>query len=126
MDITLLHSIASGLLILWGVAHLFATKSVMGSVGDLSEDGGKITLGLWIVEGLALIFIGAQMITLILVFGGDSYTVLWVARISFVMIILLVVNSLFTSARAAILPMKLCPVIKFIAALLYLAGILLF
>jgi len=126
MDVTVLHATGSVLLLIWGIAYLFATKPVVAAMGDLSEEGGKIAVGLWIVEGFALIFIAAQMLALILVFGGDSYTVLWVARLSAAALVVLAVISLLTSARTAILPMKACPAVKLVAAGFYVAGNLLF
>ena len=126
MSASLLYGIGSGLIAVWGAAHLFPTKSVVGGMGDLTQDGRRIAVGTWIAEGLTLIFIGVQMGVLVLAFGGDSYTVLWVARISTAMLVVMVFASLLTSARTAVVPMKICPFVKLAAAGLFFAGTLLF
>jgi hypothetical protein len=46
------------LTIIWGVAHLFPTKSVVGGFGSLSIDNKHIITMEWITEGITLIFIG--------------------------------------------------------------------
>lgn len=51
--------IGSVLTIIWGIAHLFPTKSVVQGFGDISIDNRHIITMEWITEGVALIFIGA-------------------------------------------------------------------
>ena len=43
---------------LWGVAHLFPTRSVVEGFGEISQDNRRIIAMEWIVEGVSLIFIG--------------------------------------------------------------------
>lgn len=43
---------------LWGLAHITATKSVVSGFGRASDDNRRIMTMEWIVEGLALCFIG--------------------------------------------------------------------
>ena len=43
---------------LWGIAHLFPTKSVVKGFGRLSADNKNILTMEWITEGIFLIFIG--------------------------------------------------------------------
>ena len=50
--------IGAALPFLWGVSHLFPTKSIIRGFGDISSDNRKIIAMEWIIEGVALIFIG--------------------------------------------------------------------
>ena len=45
--------------LLWGAAHLFPTGSIVRGFGDISTDNRRIIAMEWIVEGVALVFIGA-------------------------------------------------------------------
>ena len=42
----------------WGVSHLFPTKSVVAGFGQISQDNKRIITMEWIIEGVSLIFIG--------------------------------------------------------------------
>ena len=46
------------LTIIWGVAHIFPTKSVVDGFGNISKDNKHIITMEWIMEGVALIFVG--------------------------------------------------------------------
>jgi hypothetical protein len=110
--------------LLWGIAHLFPTASVVKGFGDISPDNRRIIAMEWIVEGVALIFIGAVVLAAALVdpaapvaravFGLSAFALLALAAVS-----------LFTGFRVRFLPFKLCPVIFTAAAVLILAGTLL-
>ena len=54
----LLYS-GSAFILFWGVAHLFPTRSVVSGFGEISIDNKRIITMEWIVEGIALIFIGS-------------------------------------------------------------------
>ena len=43
----------------WGIAHLFPTKSIVSGFGEISLDNKRIITMEWIIEGIALIFIGS-------------------------------------------------------------------
>lgn len=114
--------VGTGLITLWGIAHIVPTKKVVGSLGEVSEDVRRMFTMEWVAEGLTLIFIGVQVGILVHVFGGDSYTVFWVARICAVMLVVLAVLTGFTGARTKIMPMKICPFVKLLAAVMFLIG----
>ena len=59
--------IGAGFVAFWGIAHLFPTKNVVADFGDISEDNRNIITMEWIVEGVALIFIGALVATVTVV-----------------------------------------------------------
>lgn len=113
--------LGSFLLFLWGVAHLFATTPVVRGFGDISVDNKRIITMEWIIEGLALMFIGAVVasVTYHDYASPISRTVYWV---SFAMLNILSVVSLFTGFKVNFLPFKLCPIIFTTASVLIVMG----
>jgi hypothetical protein len=75
----------------------------------------------WIIEGLALMFIAAVVasVTCFDYASAISRTVYW---LSFVMLNILSIVSLFTGFRVNFLPYKLCPVIFTTASVLIVTG----
>ena len=124
MSNQILAYIGAGFTILWGIAHLFPTKNVVADFGDISEDNRNIITMEWIVEGVALIFIGVLVTTVTVVDAASPVTraVYWLAVIG---LNALSVVSLFTGFKVNFIPFKLCPVIFMGASVLILLGILL-
>ena len=116
--------IGAGLTAIWGVAHLFPTKNVVADFGDISEDNRNIIKMEWIVEGVALIFMGALVATVTAVDAASPVTrsVYWLAVIG---LNALSVVSLFTGFKVNFIPFKLCPVIFTGSSILIGLGILL-
>lgn len=112
---------ASVFLFAWGVAHLFPTKSVVKGFGDISIDNQRILTMEWINEGATLMFIGMIVFSVTAI---DPQHVIskTVFRLSFLMLNILAVISIFTGARVHFLPYKLCPVIFITSALLIILG----
>lgn len=52
----------SVIIILWGIAHIIPTRQVVAGFGAISGDNRKIITMEWVVEGLALLFIGFLII----------------------------------------------------------------
>jgi len=79
----------------------------------------------WIAEGITFIFIGT-LVVFVTVFGDVTtlipQIVFW---ISSAVLLIMAILSYFTGARVPVIPMKLCPVIKTIVAILFLVGSLL-
>ena len=117
----LLLYIASLLLVFWGIAHFFPTKSVVNGFGDISIDNKRIITMEWIIEGIALIFIGV-IVASVTVIDHTNIISKTVYRISFLMLSALTVVSLFTGAKINFLPYKLCPVIFITASILIILG----
>ena len=105
----------------WGVAHLFPTKNVVAGFGDISLDNQRIITMEWIIEGLALIFIGLLVISVTIIDPSAriAKVVYWLV---FAMLNTLSVVSLFTGFKVNFLPFKLCPLIFTSASILILAG----
>jgi hypothetical protein len=120
----ILFYVAAALTALWGLSHLFPTKNVVAGFGEISDDNKNIITMEWIVEGVALIFIGVLVATVTVIDPASlvSQAVYW---LSFVMLNTLSVISLFTGFKVNFLPFKLCPVIFTGSSILILLGILL-
>jgi len=56
--------VGSSLPLLWGIAHLFPARSTVKGFGDISEDNKNIVTMEWLIEGIALIFIGISVATI--------------------------------------------------------------
>ncbi len=113
--------IASLSLVIWGVAHLFPTKSVVKGFGEISIDNKRIIAMEWIIEGIALIFIGV-VVSSVTYIDHTHVISRVVYRLSFLMLSALTVISIFTGARINFLPYKLCPVIFISASILIILG----
>jgi len=113
--------LGSILTLIWGIAHLFPTKSVVKGFGDISIDNKRIITMEWIIEGISLIFIGVLVssVTYIDYTSIISKTIYW---LSFIMLNVMSLISLFTGFRIKFLPFKLCPLIFTTSSLLILIG----
>ncbi len=113
--------LGSAFLLFWGIAHLVPTRNVVKGFGDISLDNQRIITMEWIVEGACLIFISAvvSMATFADYTNPISKLVYW---ISFLMLNVLSVISLFTGFKVKFLPFRLCPVIFTTASLLIVVG----
>lgn len=114
----------AGLTTLWGVAHLFPTRNVVADFGEISEDNRHIITMEWIVEGVALIFIGVLVASVTFVDAASPVTRA-VYFLSVIGLNALSVVSLFTGVKVNFIMFKLCPVIFTGASILILLGILL-
>ena len=118
---TILLYVGAGLTVVWGITHLFPTRNIVRGFGELSADNRRILTMEWIVEGVALIFIGAlvAVVTAVEPAGPAAQAVFIVSALG---LLVLAVVSLFTGFRIRFLPFRLCPVIFTISAVLILAG----
>ena len=111
----------SAIIILWGVAHLAATRSVVKGFGDISPDNRRIIIMEWIAEGLTLIFIGALVLRVTP--DADMRPVncaaWWVVFGSSIMLIIMAVLTQLTGARTKVIAIKICPWVKTLVAVLY-------
>jgi len=106
---------------LWGIAHLFPTRSVVKGFGDISLDNQRIITMEWIVEGVSLIFIGV-LVAVVTLIDPASVVSKAVYLVSALALIVLASVSLFTGFKVNFLPFKLCPVIFTVSAVLILLG----
>jgi hypothetical protein len=122
---TVLLSVGSVVIFLWGMAHIAATSSVVNGFGELSEDNRRIITMEWIGEGLTLCFIGTVVMLASVIACSMNPLLPIVYRGSAIMLMVLAVVSTATGARTSFLPMKICPVIKTSVAVMFLLGSLL-
>lgn len=106
---------------IWGIAHLFPTKSVIKDFGDISFDNKRILAMEWINEGITLIFVGILTggAALININSPISGYVFWVSSMA---LIVMAAVSFFTGFKINFLPYKLCPLLFLISAALFLTG----
>jgi hypothetical protein len=117
----LLLYIGAAITLLWGVAHLFPTASVVKGFGDITADNKNIITMEWIIEGVALIFIGVIVAGVTIIDPTNNVSVFVYFASSAVLIVLAVV-SLFTGFKVNFLPFKLCPFLFTLSAILIFLG----
>jgi len=113
--------IGSSLLFIWGIAHLYPTKSIVIGFGEISPDNKRIIKMEWIIEGLTHIFISVLVFSITIIDPAHliSRTVYW---LSFIMLNTLALVSLLTGFRIRFLPFRLCPVVLATSSFLILLG----
>jgi len=117
--------IGSALILIWGIAHIVPTKSVVKGFGGISEDNIRIITMEWVAEGLALCFIGL-LVLMVTVFGdSQSQVAAIVYWVSAGMLVIMAVWTMLTGARTPVTPIKICPVVKATAAVMLVLGSLL-
>lgn len=115
--------ITGGLLnILWGIAHLFPTNSVVDGFGNITPDNKRIVLMEWINEGFTLIFIGSLVLIVTITNRKNNKTLKQVYIVSSLMLFSMAILSLFTGFKIDFLPFKLCPIIFSLSGLLIFQG----
>lgn len=117
--------IGSAIIILWGIAHILPTKSIVAGFGTLSMDNTRILTMEWVAEGLTLIFLGALVLLTTLIIGTENPTANLVFLSAAGMLFVMAIWSAFTGARTSVLPMKACPFIKSIVAMLFILAVVL-
>jgi hypothetical protein len=111
----------SAFILFWGIAHLFPTRSVVSGFGEISVDNKRIITMEWIIEGIALIFIGA-INAIVTAIDHTSTISLAIYLSSAVVLVVLAFVSLLTGFKISFLPFKLCPVIFITSAVLIILG----
>ena len=114
----------SAFILFWGVTHLFPTRSIVSGFGEISVDNKRIITMEWIIEGIALIFIGTINSAVTAIDHTSSISLLIYLISGFVLIVLALVSFL-TGFKISFLPFKLCPLIFTTSAvLIILRGLL--
>ena len=120
MDVLLY--VGSTVILIWGIAHIVPTKSVVKGFGGISEDNIRIITMEWVAEGLTLCFIGL-LVLLITIFGDSQNQVATIVYwASAGMLVVMAMWTLLTGARTPVTPIKVCPVVKTITAVLFILG----
>jgi hypothetical protein len=107
--------------ILWGIAHIaIPTRSIVDGFGPISADNRRTLLMEWLMEGVLLIFIGTLVLLMTALTPHEGQPAVIVYRACAAVLIVMAGISIFTGARTTILPMKLCPLIFLVTAVLFL------
>lgn len=110
---------------LWGLGHLFPTKSIIAGFGKLSDDNHYIITMEWLAEGFTLIFIGILSLIVVSVADSGNNVANAVYLASAGMLLAMAVLSFFTGFKTSIAPIKACPFVKLTVALLFVLGAIL-
>lgn len=116
----------AAIVILWGLAHIIIpTRAIVDGFGPISADNRRILLMEWLMEGVLLILIGVLVVLVTSLASDSEQSAVIVYRTCASVLVIMAGISLFTGARTAVLPMKLCPPIFLAAAgLLFLPTVL--
>ncbi len=114
--------IGSAVLIVWGIAHIIPTRNVVSGFGAISKDNKRIITMEWVAEGLALCFIGFLVLFVTVLGDSQNDVSLIVYRASAGMLIVMAIWTALTGARTSIIPIKICPFVKTIVAILFIVG----
>ncbi len=133
MPTTVLAMAGSVIILLWGIAHIMPTRSVVRGFGLLSADNRRIITMEWVAEGMTLAFIGLLVLATTILSGPGTTTpkiVYWAAALTLAPAlrsdasagVLLVMASwtALTGARTAIIPIKICPFVKAGVAIMFI------
>ena len=114
--------VGSVVIFLWGTSHIVPTRKIVEGFGALSEDNARIITMEWISEGLAMCFIGVLVMITTIYSGPQSQAIRIVGTACAAMLLAMATLSIFTGARTSIIPMRICPIVKTITAVLFLVG----
>jgi hypothetical protein len=122
MKSKILLYVGSIVIILWGVSHIVPTKSVVAGFGSITDENQLIITMEWVAEGLTLCFIGILVLYVTLRAGSGTPVSVIVYRASALMLLVMAVWTGLTGARTSIIPIKICPIVKTVVAILFILG----
>ena len=122
LGIVLLYS-GSIIILIWGAAHLFPTKTIVRGFGPISEDNRKIITMEWLAEGVAMCYMGILTILVTAIAGRTAAASTVVYLSTAITLVVMAILGWLTYARTPIMPIKLCPWIQSLSALLLFAGV---
>lgn len=125
MKSRILLYIGSIVIFLWGVSHIVPITSVVEGFGSITRDNQFIITMEWVAEGLTLCFIGALVLYVTLRADPSNSVSVIVYRASALMLLVMAVWTGLTGARTAVIPIKICPIVKTAVAILFIWGSLL-
>ncbi len=114
--------VGSAIIVIWGIAHIVPTKSVVSGFGSISQDNKRVITMEWIAEGLTLCFIGLLVLFITLTGGSQNAISINVYRACALMLVVMAVLTGVTGARTSIVPIKVCPFVKLAVAILFILG----
>lgn len=115
--------LGSLLTIIWGIAHLIPTSSVVKGFGNISIDNIRLIQMEWINEGLTLIFIGLLVLLVTILENNITKIKKIVYIASAIMLFSMAILSLFTGFKIDFIPFRLCPIIFSVSGVFILQGV---
>jgi len=115
----------SVIIIVWGIAHIVPTRSVVAGFEPLTRDNRLVLTMEWVAEGLTLAFIGVLALLMTAVTGPGAAGAALVYRTLAGMLMVLAVWTAVMGGRTPAVPFKICPVVKTCVAVLFVWGSLL-
>jgi hypothetical protein len=112
----------SALITVWGIAHIVPTKSVVNGFGTISRENKRIITMEWIAEGLTLCFIGLLVLFVTIFKESQNQVSNIVYWASAAMLLVMAALTSLTGARTSIVPIKICPAVKIVVAILFVLG----
>ena len=119
---TVLAYSGSIIILIWGAAHLFPTRAIVRGFGSISEDNRRIITMEWLAEGVAMIYMGVLALLVTAITSRSAVASLLVYFTTATALIVMAILGWLTYARTPIIPMKLCPWIQSLSALILIAG----
>ena len=106
----------------WGVAHALPVRRVVAGFEPLTDDNRRVLTMVWIAEALTLVFIGvvAALAAASGIAGERTGRIVCSACAG--MLMMSAVWTRVTGGRTKILAMRLCPLVKTVAAALIWLG----
>jgi hypothetical protein len=119
---SILLYLGGAILFIWGVAHIvMATRDIVAGFGPLSDDNRIIITMEWVAEGLAWAFVGA-LAALVTLAGGSSDLVRVVTWAIVGFCVVMGAWTFIIGRRSTIAPIRLCPLVLAVAAVLLALG----
>ena len=106
----------------WGIAHILPTRGVVRRFGSISEDNRRIITMEWVAEGLALCFLGLLVVLVTAFSPAGDPTARLVVRAVAAMALVLGGWTFVIGFKTSDLPIKLCPLVMAVAAVLLVWG----
>jgi hypothetical protein len=107
---------------LWGIAHLLPTRSIVSGFGSISMDNKRVLIMEWVAEGLTLCFIGVLVFLVTSFAGPQNLVSILVYQTAAWMLVVMAGLTFITGAKTSITPVKICPLVKSIVAILFFLG----
>ena len=114
--------VGSLVIAVWGIAHLFATRSIVNGFGSITLANKRIITMEWVAEGLALCFIGVLVLLVTSFAGPRNLVSVLVYQVAAWMLVVMAGLTFMTGAKTSITAIKVCPLVKSIVAILFFLG----
>lgn len=109
--------VASGIIVIWGVAHAIPTRKVVAGFEPVTSTNRLVILQEWLAESVAMW--GLAVVTVaVTADGGGTSTAHWAYLAVAAVLVALGALTWLTGARTPVIWFKICPVVLGAAAVL--------